>query len=101
MEAEVLKGGRRLIERTKPILYVENDRRDRSAALIALIQSLDYQLWWHTPPLFNPNNYFGLSENDYGGIMSINMLGMPRGHKIAVQGLKEVTGPEDFPLPPR
>ena len=36
------------------ILYVENDREDLSPALIEFLFSLGYQLYWHLPPLFNP-----------------------------------------------
>ena len=34
MEADVLLGARQLIARHRPVLYVENDRRDKSEALI-------------------------------------------------------------------
>ena len=59
MEAEALLGAERTIAQHRPILYVENDRRDRSERPIALIGALIYDLWWHLPPMFNPDNFRG------------------------------------------
>ncbi|MEO5376062.1 MAG: FkbM family methyltransferase [Alphaproteobacteria bacterium] len=77
MEADVLTGGQVTIERTRPVLYVENDRRLQSPALISLIMSFGYQLWWHTPPLYNENNFSGCSVDVFPGTVSINMLCLP------------------------
>lgn len=96
MEAEVLEGARELVARCRPILYVENDRREHSAALITLIQSLGYRLWWHMPPLFSPDNAAGNKRNVFGDILSINMLCLPDDSPIKVAGLRPVTGPEDW-----
>jgi len=57
MEIDVLLGGRELILRTRPVLYVENDRPAKSEALVAYLSSLGYDLYWHTPRLYNPDNY--------------------------------------------
>lgn len=76
MEAAVLRGAEETIAKHRPILYVENDRIENSKALIELLFSYDYSLWWHMPPLFNEHNVNGVAENDYGKIVSINMLGV-------------------------
>jgi FkbM family methyltransferase len=78
MEQEVLQGGKRLIAKYRPLLYVENDRIDKSKSLIELIMSEGYRLWWHAPPLFNPDNYFGIDENDYPNVISLNMFCQPK-----------------------
>jgi len=91
MELDVLKGARETIARFNPALYVENDREEKSAALIEYIRSLDYDLYWHRPPLFNPDNFTGNPENIFEGIVSINMLCFPRSLKAAVNGLEKVT----------
>lgn len=77
MELEVLRGGRQLIARCRPLLYVENDRLQNSRALIEHIMAEGYRLWWHIPPLFNPDNYFGVGEDIYPNIYSINMICLP------------------------
>jgi FkbM family methyltransferase len=78
MEQKVIEGAIQTIERTRPILYVEADREDRTPALIELLHQLDYRAWWHLPPLFNPNNHNGNAENVFPGIVSINLLCAPK-----------------------
>ena len=77
MEIDVLLGGRELILRTRPVLYVENDRPAKSEALVAYLRSLGYDLYWHTPRLYNPDNYSGNRENVFGGTLSINLFAIP------------------------
>jgi FkbM family methyltransferase len=98
MEDEVLAGATETIARFRPVLYVENDRREKSAALINRLLSFDYQLFWHLPLLFNPQNFFGKAENVFKGTVSINMLGLPREAKRDVTGFRAVAGPQDWPL---
>lgn len=99
MEQDVLEGARELIAKHRPGLYVENDRREKSASLIRLIQSLDYRLYWHLPPLVNPDNYYGEESNVFNAnIVSINMLCIPRETDLQVQGLREITDPADVPF---
>jgi hypothetical protein len=76
------------------MLYVENDRAEKSAALIEQIMGLDYRLYWHLPRLFNSRNYFGETENVFGNLVSVNMLCIPREVGIGVTG-KEITSPSD------
>jgi FkbM family methyltransferase len=96
MEAQVLEGAVDTLDRLRPVLYVENDRRDQAPALIELLQAMDYRLWWHTPPLYNPGNFAGNPEDVFPGIVSINVLALPRESEVAVEGLRPVTGPEDW-----
>lgn len=91
MELEVLKGAQKTIARFRPALYVENDREEKAAALVRYIRSLDYDLYWHRPPLFNPHNYAGNPKNVFAGIVSINMLCFHRSLQAAVSGLEQVT----------
>jgi hypothetical protein len=90
MEREVIEGGRRLIEREKPILYVENDRAEKSVALVSLIQDCGYRLWWHIPALFNPDNFFKVKENLYGDTASFNMLCVHSSRTMQIEGLQEI-----------
>ena len=92
MEVEALRGAAATIAATRPILYVENDRAERSAELITLLLSMNYKLYSHTPPLFSPDNFAGDAENLFGNIVSINLLCLPAERAITVQGLPEVTG---------
>lgn len=96
MEAEVLKGSNETIVRFRPFIYAENDRKERSPALIELLLKMNYRLWWHAVPLFNPNNLNGESQNMFGGVVSLNMLCVPRERPSPVAGLAEVSGPQDW-----
>jgi FkbM family methyltransferase len=96
METEVLAGARDTISRLRPILYLENDRRSQSEGLIKTIGDLGYNMWWHLPPLFNPSNFRQISQNIFGGIVSVNILCLPREELARISGLRPVTGPEDW-----
>jgi hypothetical protein len=96
MEKAVLDGAADTIGRCRPVLYVENDRRDQSAALIATIQSLGYRLYWHTPPLYSADNFFANTVNHFPGLVSGNVLCFPQEAEVACN-LTPVLGPADWP----
>lgn len=77
MEAQVIRGAEKTIESYRPFLYVENDREEKSAELITLIMKMGYRLFWHTPPLFSPQNFAGNNSNAFPNIVSVNMLCIP------------------------
>jgi len=94
MESDVIAGAQETIQRLRPTLYLENDREDRSAALIEQLLGLGYRLYWHLPPLFNPDNHFGVAENLFPGIISANMLGI-HGSVPQNVALREIRSPDD------
>lgn len=100
MEADVIESARDLIRKHRPILYVENDRREKSSELIQLISALGYRLWWHVPALYSASNYFLNPDNVYGNIVSINMVCQPaeRADESLVTDLREVLDPADHPM---
>ena len=98
MEEKVLRGAKEIIEKFKPFLYVENDRQEKSQDLIEYIQSLDYELYWHLPRLFNPNNFYKNSENIFGNIVSVNMLCIPKSLKINVEKMQKVEDSKSHPM---
>jgi FkbM family methyltransferase len=97
MEADVLRGAANTIARHRPIIYVENDRIDRSSDLVSLILEQGYRPYWHTPPLFNPDNFAGDAENVFPGIVSVNMLCVPSESRREPEGLHLVRSPTDRP----
>ena len=79
MELHALKGGKNLIERTQPFLYLENDRKgENSRKLIEYIWSLNYKLYLHITRMFKEDNFFKNSKNIFGYQGSFNMLGIPQ-----------------------
>ena len=97
MEMAVLEGGRETIRRLRPVLYLENDRRDRSPDLIRTLESLGYRAWWHIVPMFRPDNFAGNADNIFNGVISLNLLALPA-ERAAEIALAPVAGPDDWPI---
>ena len=91
MERCVVAGAIETLDRCRPILYVENDRAERASELIRLLDSLDYNLYWHMPPLFNPHNFAGNKVNVFGQIISKNMVGIHRSVPQKLDGFEPVS----------
>lgn len=77
MEADVLAGAQETIQRCRPLIYVENDRSEKAAALIRELRALGYRLYWHKPRLFSVKNYRHVASNVFGNVVSMNMLCVP------------------------
>lgn len=90
MELEVLRGAADTIARLRPVLYVENDRTDRSPALLGFMRDQGYRLWWHRPALYEADNFLGRAENVFGGVGSFNVLAIPREMGATVTGAEEI-----------
>ena len=99
MEHEVLSGARQTIAQHRPVLYVENDREEKSPALIRLIASLGYAMYWHLPRLYNPDNFAGNPQNVFGSIVSANLLCIPQESSPIMNGFKQVADPNEWWLP--
>ena len=97
-ELRVLQGAQGILNRSHPILYVENDRIDNSPALIEFLLTEGYRLWWHITRAFNPANFLQNPENIYGDVSLINMLCLHASHSTTLEGLPEITDPADHPL---
>ncbi len=74
MEQQVLAGAVETIHRHRPILYVENDKVEKSDALIRYLDSLGYQMYWHSPYYFSPNNFYANPNNVFPNLLARNML---------------------------
>jgi len=96
MESAVLRGAEKIVEKFKPVLYVENDRPDNSEELMRLIDSMGYRMYWHAPFLYREDNAFGDPENVFEGIASFNLLCFHKSADVTVD-LEEVT---DFTVHP-
>lgn len=101
MEHQVIEGGANTIHNLRPVLYVENDRQEKSPALIQLLQAMGYSLWWHITPLFKPDNHACNPTNIFAGTVSINMLCI-HAEKVddamaaLTAPMRPVNGPQDW-----
>ena len=97
MENEVIIGATQSIEKYRPALYIENDRRERSEELLTRLFDLNYRIFWHLPRLYNPANFFENHDNEFGNLISRNILCIPKERNISIEKMQEITDPaEDF-----
>ena len=73
-ELNIILGSKKIIEKYKPFLYLENDDINTSKTLIENIKDMGYIMFWHLPPLYNPNNFLKNRKNIFPKIISCNML---------------------------
>lgn len=96
MEMDVLEGASKTIQKYNPILYFENDRREKSPALLNFLLQADYRLYWHLPSLYHPDNYFKNSDNLFPGTCSINVIAIPGFCALALKAFKEIKTAEEW-----
>jgi FkbM family methyltransferase len=92
MEKSALEGAKATISKCKPILYVENDREDKSEALVEFLKSLDYKLYTHYAPLYNPDNFNNNKEDVFFSTT-------PEGHINHIVSINLFCHHKDLPCP--
>ena len=93
MELAVLQGASELIARAAPIMYVENDKEDRSDELVRYIDSLGYHMYWHIPAYYSSDNLFNNPENVFPTQASFNMLCVSKKLDHRIEGFRQVDVP--------
>jgi FkbM family methyltransferase len=107
-EAAAIRGASHLLRRDRPILYVENDRREHSAELIGLLREYGYEPYWHVAPFYNPDNLAGRPDDipmhRYGWVggkingASVMLLCVPPEKSLPVPaGMRKVGGADEYP----
>jgi len=91
MEAAVVRGGAELIARTRPVLYLEADRREAVHELLALLSDMSYEAWWFRIPMFVANNAFGVTEDIFPGVVHLNLMCFPAEAAITPPGFTRAT----------
>jgi FkbM family methyltransferase len=78
-ELEVLRSAEKTIAKTRPVVYFENDEREKSPALLEHLMARDYTLYWHPAPIFEPDNFYGNPVNHWApqNIRSLMVLSLP------------------------
>lgn len=92
MEADVLKGARKLIAERKPYVYFESEDRTRSEC-VAIMKSLGYTLFLQNAPLFQSENFFANATdvfvNEQGlHFVTAMILCVPEGRKLGFNPLE-------------
>jgi len=99
-ELNIILGSKKIIDQYKPYLYLENDDIHTSKALIEIIKNMGYVLFWHLPPLYNPDNFLKNTKNIFPKIVSCNMFCIHRSTKIKLNEIWkkfEITDSEYHP----
>jgi FkbM family methyltransferase len=84
MEGEVLSGAKETILKHRPFLYLENDRPENVSLLVKMVRSLNYEIYFHAPPLYNSGNFLKNRKNIFGTITSINMFCCPKEFEMSI-----------------
>lgn len=85
MENEVLAGAVGLIQKFRPIMFLENDRPHRKDELEKRIDILGYVFTWSCSSLYNPDNHLENPENIYPNLYAQNILCVPRERREEVE----------------
>jgi hypothetical protein len=96
-EASVMRGAAKTIRTHGPTIYAENDRQEGSAELLQHILDLDYRVYWHTPEMFNPDNFGSHGENVFESLVSLNVIALPRTTPQNLEGLREIHKADEWP----
>ena len=96
MELGVLLGAEETIKKFRPVIYMENDHREKSRDLLKFLFNHEYRVWWHTPALYNADNYFQNPENVFGDVVSLNVLAIRSDANVTI-GLTEIVDENSFP----
>jgi FkbM family methyltransferase len=87
MEIDLLRGAVETINRCRPIMMLEANHRAQSDELLTLLSDLDYECFWHFPPIYQDDNHKKNSTNDFfQGCVSLNLLCTPRESRIELEG---------------
>jgi len=82
MEINVLRGGRKFLEKFRPILWMENHRIFPNKVNKFLLDR-EYDIYWVLSTLYNPKNFFRSGLNLFPNICSENILAIPKEKKIS------------------
>lgn len=83
MEAAVLNGGRKTIDRTTPYLYVTF--KDHQKDILKFLDLVGYEFELHEPPKYNPNNYLYNKVNELGEDVTQYLFCYPIGGRPDVE----------------
>lgn len=81
MELQVIQGARKLITDCRPVIYAEKQMLEKDQIQFAdMLKDLDYDVYEHHAPGWNPNNFRGTDQNlIHGDYVQINMICVPSG----------------------
>ena len=91
MERELLIGAADTIGRFRPLLYLENEDRERSPVLLSTLFALGYRVFWHLPRVIEAD-----APPHLAAVISLNLLCVPEEAALPVEGLVEIRDRADW-----
>jgi hypothetical protein len=90
----VLHGAIPFIRHCLPFLYIENNDARRSALIIQLLQSLNYEIFWHISWLIDPDKYRAATFNQTiqsipPNTASVYLFAIPSGLELSNEAVRE------------
>lgn len=83
MEMDVIRGATGLIERFRPVIYLEiNHDAVRAKEMQKMLLAMNYTIHPHNPNLFNPSNFKDRLDNIFPDGASFNILCLPSEHEF-------------------
>jgi tRNA G37 N-methylase Trm5 len=97
-ELDVLRSAEQTIKKFRPVLYLENDIREKSKELLAYLFAQNYALYWHLAPVFLPDNFLKNPVNHWApdNVISLMVLAVPKEWGMNIVGLKAVENAEEW-----
>jgi FkbM family methyltransferase len=98
MEPAVLEGARGIISRRRPVLFVENESPGAgSEALLGLLSTMNYDVYWQIAPLFEAANFRNNLQNIFLNRACVNVVAVPREREMQVNSMKKVESITEHP----
>lgn len=95
MEGDVLAGAEQTVQRCRPIVFFEADRKLKRGEPIAWLRKRGYDLYWYRTPLYSPDNWRKDPVDCWRGpqgevVVAENILAAPRERGLKLEGFVPV-----------
>ncbi len=95
MEGAVLDGATRLLTSARPVVFFEHNATGGAPEVIERLLRHEYTCFWHFSPFFRPDNFAGVKQDVFGGLVDANVIAVPHALAAALQALEPVHSPTD------
>jgi FkbM family methyltransferase len=96
MEPQVLSGARGIVERYRPILYLENNEAGASQRLAPVLERYGYSAWWSIFPYFDPRNFYSNTVNVWEKVVpASNLICVPKELNLQISNHEPFLGAQD------
>ena len=92
-ENDVVQGALGLIDRERPLFYVEFNDSPANRMMLAALMGQGYRLYWHPVPFVGQGNFFGAADTEFQRF-DVNILGVPAGAGVE-PALRAITDPAE------